>query len=147
STQPGGGFVGASFYSYYQPVVQAQGVLGNLDATYGDASATLTLVNTSGVLVPTSTAQMSVGSTTCTNNSCTTSITSGTTGSIDVRVSAPGTYKLKAHSGTIIDGVSDQFTVLASTYNFIVNTTNDTVDANPGDGTCADTSAACSLRA
>lgn len=30
---------------------------------------------------------------------------------------------------------------------FVVNTTNDTVDATPGDGTCADASAACSLRA
>ncbi|MCD9188450.1 MAG: carboxypeptidase-like regulatory domain-containing protein [Pyrinomonadaceae bacterium] len=30
---------------------------------------------------------------------------------------------------------------------FVVNTTNDTVDATPGDGTCADASSACSLRA
>lgn len=30
---------------------------------------------------------------------------------------------------------------------FVVNTTNDTADANPGDGTCADASAMCSLRA
>ncbi len=30
---------------------------------------------------------------------------------------------------------------------FTVNTTADTVDANPGDGTCADSSGACSLRA
>lgn len=30
---------------------------------------------------------------------------------------------------------------------FVVNTTLDTVDANPGDGICADASGACSLRA
>ncbi|ADO45755.1 polymorphic outer membrane protein [Hydrogenobacter thermophilus TK-6] len=33
------------------------------------------------------------------------------------------------------------------TCDFTVNTTNDTVDANPGDGTCADASNNCSLRA
>lgn len=35
----------------------------------------------------------------------------------------------------------------ANAATFVVNTTNDTVDATPGDGTCADASAACSLRA
>lgn len=36
---------------------------------------------------------------------------------------------------------------VASAATFVVNTTNDTVDATPGDGNCADASAACSLRA
>ncbi|MBK7705792.1 MAG: VCBS repeat-containing protein [Acidobacteria bacterium] len=35
----------------------------------------------------------------------------------------------------------------ANAATFVVNTTNDTVDATPGDGTCADGSAQCSLRA
>lgn len=35
----------------------------------------------------------------------------------------------------------------ANAATFFVNTTNDTVDATPGDGTCADASSACSLRA
>lgn len=35
----------------------------------------------------------------------------------------------------------------ANAATFVVNTTNDTVDATPGDGTCADASSACSLRA
>jgi len=34
-----------------------------------------------------------------------------------------------------------------SSITFTVNTVNDTVDANPGDGQCADSSGACSLRA
>ncbi|WP_051871201.1 CSLREA domain-containing protein [Chloroflexus sp. MS-G] len=36
-------------------------------------------------------------------------------------------------------------TVMAAT--FTVNTTNDTADANPGDGVCADSAGRCSLRA
>ncbi len=39
------------------------------------------------------------------------------------------------------------FTVAASAATFVVNTTADTVDATPGDGNCADSTPACSLRA
>lgn len=39
------------------------------------------------------------------------------------------------------------FTVAAQAATFVVNTANDTLDATPGDGTCADSGGACSLRA
>ena len=38
-------------------------------------------------------------------------------------------------------------TVAASAATFVVNTTNDTLDATPGNGTCADAASQCSLRA
>jgi CSLREA domain-containing protein len=42
---------------------------------------------------------------------------------------------------------SASFALAVNATTFVVNTTNDTADATPGDGTCADAVAACSLRA
>lgn len=48
----------------------------------------------------------------------------------------------------LVIGLTFSFMTLAvSAATFTVNTTNDTVDATPGDGICADAASACSLRA
>ena len=58
------------------------------------------------------------------------------------------------HCGFLVIGLSWALALLvlpaaqiAHAATFTVNTTNDTVDANPGDGICADANGACSLRA
>src|SRR5580692_7616384 len=51
------------------------------------------------------------------------------------------------HAQSPLLGAAPHFAAATPAHTFTVNTTNDTHDATPGDGICADSSGQCSLRA